>query len=143
MIYFLDASALAKRYIAEHGSDRVRQLFRRGASIAVSRVSEVEVTSALVRRANAGDIDAATLEAHLESLLDDLAGCDIVEIRKPVVAHARQLVVEHGLRAYDGIQLACTLRAKTNAPLTLWCADGDLASAAEAEGIRVERLRKA
>jgi predicted nucleic acid-binding protein len=142
VIYFLDASALAKRYIAEQGSERVRQLFRRRAAIAVSRVSEVEVASALVRRAGAGDIEPAMLEAHLESLLDDLAGCDVVEIRKPVIAHARELVCEHGLRAYDGVQLACALRARTNAPLTLWCADGELATAAETEGLRVERLRR-
>lgn len=142
MIYFLDASALTKRYIVEQGSERVRQLFRRRAAIAVSRVSEVEVASALVRRASAGDIEPAILEAHLESLLEDLAGCDVVEIRKPVVAHARELVCEHGLRAYDGVQLACAMRAKANAPLTLWCADGELATAAEDEGLRVERLRR-
>src|SRR4029079_5667844 len=49
MIYFLDASALAKRYLVEVGTDRVRQLFRRNSVIAVARISEVEVASALVR----------------------------------------------------------------------------------------------
>jgi len=50
MIFFLDASALAKRYVLEPGSDRIRALFRRRAQIAISRLSEVEVVSALVRR---------------------------------------------------------------------------------------------
>ena len=140
MIYFLDASVLAKRYVAEPGADRVRRLFRRGANVAVSRLSEVEVTSALVRRMRAGDLTRAVLESHLSSLLDDLSACDVVETRGPVVTLARKLVCAHGLRAYDAIQLASALRAKTHAALTFLCADDDLTRAARAEQLRVERV---
>ena len=140
MIFFLDASALAKRYIVEPGSSRVRQLFRRNADIAVSRVSEVEVTSALVRRLKKRDLDAETVEQHLESLSEDLACCDVVEIRKPVISGARELVRKYALRAYDGVQLSSALRIKARSALTFICADGELADAAEAERLRVERL---
>lgn len=140
MIFFLDASALAKRYILEPGTERVRLLFRRRAQIAVSRLSEVEVVSALVRRSRSGDLEADVVEGHIESLLEDLAACDVVEIRGPVVTHARELVVKHGLRAYDAVQLASALRARTSTALAFLCADGDLAAAAASERLRVERL---
>jgi uncharacterized protein len=140
MIYFLDASALAKRYLVEVGSDRVRQLFRRNADIAVSRLSEVEVASALVRRMRAGDIDEADAESHLAALEEDLTTCDVIEVRKPVVARARVLVGEHGLRAYDAMQLAAALRAKGSGALTFVCADTELSDAASAERLRVEQL---
>ncbi|MBI2895816.1 MAG: type II toxin-antitoxin system VapC family toxin [Deltaproteobacteria bacterium] len=140
MIYFLDASALAKRYLVEVGTDRVRLLFRRNAEIVVSRISEVEVASALVRRMSAGDLDEHDAEMHLATLTQDMAAFAVVEIRKPVVASARELVREHGLRAYDAMQLAAALRAKGTAPITFLCADGELADAAVAERLRVERL---
>ncbi len=43
MIYFLDASALVKRYVREPGSDLVRGLVRRKRRMAASGVSSVEV----------------------------------------------------------------------------------------------------
>jgi predicted nucleic acid-binding protein len=140
MIFFLDASALAKRYVLEPGSERIRALFRRRAQIAISRLSEVEVVSALVRRSRSGDVEADIVDGLIESLLEDIASCDVVEIRKPVITHARELVVEHGLRAYDGVQLASALRAKGGTALAFLCADGNLAAAAQAERLRVERL---
>jgi predicted nucleic acid-binding protein len=141
MIYFLDASALAKRYLVERGTDRIRQLFKRNPTIAIARISEVEVASALVRRMNAGDLDLEDTEAHLAALSHDLELFEVVEIRKPVITGARELVRVHGLRAYDAVQLAAALRARGGGALTFLCADGELADAAEAEELRVERLQ--
>src|SRR5687767_12647274 len=118
MIYFLDASALAKRYVVEPGTERIRLLFRRSADIAVSRLSEVEVTSALVRRMKAGDIQEDDVEAHLAALTTDLRACDVVELRTPVVSAARDLVRSHALRAYDAVQLASALRIKGRGAIT-------------------------
>ncbi len=50
MIRYFDASALAKRYVKEAGIQAVCRLLDAG-NAAVSRLSEVEVASALVRRA--------------------------------------------------------------------------------------------
>jgi uncharacterized protein len=140
VIYFLDASALAKRYVSEPGTERIRQLFRRGAEIAVSRLSEVEVASALVRRMQAGDLDEETAESHLETLADDFESFDVVEVRRPVVESAGRLVRAHGLRAYDALQLASALRAKSSAAVSFLCAGRELADAAQVERLRVERL---
>ena len=49
MIYFLDASALVKRYIDEPGSDAIRDLVRKKRRIAASSLSGLEVPAALFR----------------------------------------------------------------------------------------------
>ena len=57
MRYF-DASALVKRYVRETGSTTVRRLLTLDAPV-TSRLSEVEVASALVRRAREGAFTTA------------------------------------------------------------------------------------
>jgi predicted nucleic acid-binding protein len=112
------------------GSDRVRQLFRRSAEISISRISQGEVTSAIVRRMAARHIDAADGEVYLSALAEDLAILDVVEVRRPLVDAACELAREHGLRAYDSMQLAAALRVKSDVPLTFLCADEALISSA-------------
>jgi predicted nucleic acid-binding protein len=51
-IYFVDSSALVKRYVREDGTGWVRRLTRRSSStvIYIARITAVEVTSAVARR---------------------------------------------------------------------------------------------
>jgi uncharacterized protein len=50
--YFIDSSALVKRYVQEVGTSWVRRLTHRGTAnqIYVTRITAVEVTSAVARR---------------------------------------------------------------------------------------------
>jgi predicted nucleic acid-binding protein len=50
---YFDASALVKRYVRETGSVMVRRLLAAGI-VASSRLSEVEVSSGVIRRAREG-----------------------------------------------------------------------------------------
>jgi len=60
--FFLDGSALAKRYVAEPGTPLLDQLFDQVAAdrLVVLNVGVAEVVSILVRRKNAGTLSAAT-----------------------------------------------------------------------------------
>ena len=138
MIYFLDASALVKRYIREPGSAAVRSLLRRRRTLAVSAVSAVEVPSALWRRARLGDLSTELARRFADQLPFDLEAMDVVEVRAPVLELAAQLVEQHPLRADDAIQLASALRLAREArlALTFACSDGPLRDAATAEGIK-------
>ena len=89
----------------EPGSDDVDRWLASGTG-AVSRLSEVEVASALARRARAGDcglherdVGLATLDREFESLL-------VVEVVPAVTSRARALLNAYALRASDAIQLA-------------------------------------
>jgi predicted nucleic acid-binding protein len=139
LIYFLDASALVKRYVQEEGSAVVRQLL--GRELAVSGLSSVEVPAAVWRRARDGDLEpgrAAEISRQLEA---DLPEMIVVEVRRNVLTLAAELVERRPLRAYDSVQLACALRLKKRAGLaiTMVGADRSLLRTASAEGLKTLR----
>lgn len=64
--YFFDSSALVKAYIAEAGTDWVRTIPDHPQHrISISALAEVEVTSALTRRFNEGDLTQAEVDQHV------------------------------------------------------------------------------
>lgn len=73
---------------------------------AVSRLSEVEVASAIARRARAGDYSARVRDVCLAMLDRDLDSFQIVELAPAVTARAKLLLNAYGLRASDAVQLA-------------------------------------
>ena len=142
MIFFLDASAMVKKYIAEAGSGRLRELIRARRDFAVARISGVEVPAALARRAREGDLPREVARRHAAQYEEDSGAMRIVELRPPVLRLATALVWRHALRAYDALQLAAALHLKSSAQvaLTFVAADGPLCDAAKAEGLKLERL---
>lgn len=145
--FFLDSSALTKRYLQEIGSDWVAALTdpATGNFIVVAEITRVEVAAALAARHRAG---AITLNER-----DDLVGLvlqhfdleyRIVAIEPTVTSRAVALTQRHRLRGYDAVQLAAALAA--NEPLTaaglpaltFVAADDDLVAAARAEGLTAE-----
>ena len=60
MIY-VDTSALVKRYVSEEGSERVDSLLTQSAVAATSRLTYVEMLSAITRRHRAADVSMADL----------------------------------------------------------------------------------
>lgn len=110
MRYF-DASALAKRYVREKGSVKVRRLLSEGLP-ATSRYSAVEIASALARRAREGVISQDDRERTLAALQVDLSAMLIVELTAEVVMRAQALLQRHSLRAGDAVQLASCLHLR-------------------------------
>ena len=136
MQYF-DASALVKRYVREDASVRVRRLLRSDTP-ATSRLSEVEITSALERRAREGAFSPAERDRALAALVSDFAALVVVELTAEVTAKARVLLQRHALRAGDAVQLASCLylQAQLGEPVTIVTFDERLLTAARQEGLR-------
>jgi predicted nucleic acid-binding protein len=145
--YYLDASALVKRYVNEEGSDWLRATITAGRSqlLFTSRMTIVEVISAFARRVRDGSL---TLE-EFASARDLFRGdcLDEYQIMPPTIAvidTASVLLERHPLRAYDAIHLATALGAQQfltdeNYPaLTFLSADDRLNQAALAEGLAVD-----
>lgn len=133
-----------KRYVAEPGSRGVTRLLATG-DAATSRLSEVEIMSALTRRAREGDLASADADRATAALAGDLPAFLIVELLPEVTARARSLLGRHALRAADAVQLASCLnlgeRLAERIPFVAF--DRRLRAAARAEGLRVlpARLR--
>jgi len=105
---YFDASALAKRYVRETGSPTVRRLLASG-SAATSRLSDVEVSSAIVRRAREGAFTIDERDRMLAALQHDVPALAMVELTPEITAGARTLLLRYPLRAGDAVQLASGL----------------------------------
>lgn len=137
MIYFLDTSALVKRYVAEPGSPLVRSLFARRRKVAISRLAFAEVVAAAARRRREGVLSTRQEEALLKRLEDDLATFTIVEVRQATLNGIPGLCGRHPLRAYDAVQLAAALVLRqTVCAVDFWTTDHALRHAALGEGLR-------
>jgi predicted nucleic acid-binding protein len=137
VIYFLDTSALVKRYVEEAGSEKVRQLLRRRVEIAVARITQAEAFAAIARATRKNEITADERDRAFGSLAEDMGSARIIEIRRAIVQAVRDLVIRWPLRGYDAVQLACALRLRAEgAAVDVWCSDDDLANAARGEGMR-------
>ena len=133
-----------KRYVREPGAVSVRRWLKADAG-AASRLSEVEVASALVRRAREGAFTAVERDRALASLTDDFASLIMVEFTPEVMAGARALLLRHQLRAADAVQLASCLylQREMKQPLPFVAFDVRLAEAARHEGLTVVPVPKA
>ena len=136
MTVFADSSALVKLYADEAGAQAVRatKLF------VVSAVARVEVPAAIWRKHRLGQLsaaDAGVLTAAFEADWYDATGPFVpIASADAVLATAAVLVMRHGLRAYDGVQLASAVEARAADPEvdTLLCFDAVLNDAAAREG---------
>jgi hypothetical protein len=136
LIRYFDASALAKRYVAEDETARVRRLLGQGLP-ATSRYSQIEVSSALARRCREGAISAAERDRALAAVAADFAALNVVELIPEIAALANRLLVRHGLRSGDALQLASGLflARKAGGRVEFLAFDERLAAAAEREGL--------
>lgn len=139
--YFFDSSALVKRYRSEAGSQSVNDLLDAATRIFAARLTQVEVTAALVRRSVAANLSPQTLQLTLSVFDRDLVqSFEIVELELPVFQLGIELTRKHRLRAADALQLACALFAADEIPnraLTVVGSDLELNAAALAEGLTV------
>ena len=127
---------MAKRYVQEAGSASVRKQLRTGL-IATSRLSAIEVASALARREREGAFTAAERDRALKRLNADLAAWILVELTAELTADAQILLIRHSLRSGDAVQLASCLylQRETGEQMSFAAFDDRLAAAARAEGL--------
>jgi uncharacterized protein len=138
---YIDASALAKRYVREAGSAAVAKLLGRHACLS-SVLASVEVRGAIRRHIEAGLIDRVDLPAVLDRLAQDRAHWTLVNLDSDVLAEAESLVTGHSIRALDAIHVASArvLSTRLGTPLLFVTADKRQGDLAEAVGLTVRRV---
>lgn len=67
-VYFLDSSALIKRYVAETGSDWIHKVthLTAGNSLVIARITWVEALGALARRQREGDLSPEDVQQAIQ-----------------------------------------------------------------------------
>ncbi len=117
-----------KRYVEESGSDVVRALL--GESLTcTSRLSEVEIVSALVHRAREGSISEFDRDRALSTLAEDMTVLYVVELSGEITS----------LRASDAIQIASCVHLQESTGRSVFFAafDDRLNEAAIGSGLRL------
>src|SRR5919199_1032942 len=146
-VYFVDSSALVKRYISEIGSTWVLSLFDPALNndVLIAAITGVEIIAAITRRARGGSISATDATAACNQFRSDLQSeYQVVEITQSIINSAMALAEPLGLRGYDAVQLAagCEINALCIAsrlpPVTFVSADDELNAAAANEGLLIE-----
>lgn len=145
--YYLDASALVKRYTDEPGSGWIRQMTEpsAGNTIFLAEITLAEVAAALAAKARMPR--GITQEQRDRALSLFLQDCDehfvLLIVDRPVIERAVELTQNHRLRGYDAVQLATALVARqalttenVSAP-TFIASDDDLLAASKAEHLIV------
>jgi uncharacterized protein len=144
--YFFDSSALVKAYIVEAGTNWVRTILDHPQHrISISALAEVEVTSALTRRCNDGDLSPVELDQAYDELSQDCAAYFLVAVTSQILEAAAGNARRHSLRAYDAVQLASAIAVRTTLlatqgaiDFTFVSADNALNDKARLEGLQVE-----
>jgi predicted nucleic acid-binding protein len=143
--FAFDASALAKRYGPETGSDRVDYLFSqlKRDRLLCLMLGVAEVVSVLVRRRNGGAISQAAFSQGMSNLKAEILDDDdfsTLPASNDLITSSLPLINKHSLNATDAIvlrvflDLAALLRTGGN-DLVCVASDQRLLKAAEAEGL--------
>jgi predicted nucleic acid-binding protein len=142
MILYLDTSALVKLFVAESGSETVRDLTQSSEALVTASVAYAEARAAFARTRREGGLSGPELRRLVSALDTHWESYAAVDVGMPVARAAGALAEQRGLRGFDAIHLAAALlvRDRTDAELRFCAADGQLASAASAEGLDVVRV---
>jgi len=146
--YFIDSSALVKRYVAETGTGWIQAITAPSSrnQLIIARITWVEVFSALARREREGGLSSPGFARAMDAFRYDLdMQYQVVELDRTLAEAACQLVVMHPLRAYDAVQLASAQRiqpafanAEDSVSLVFLSADDRLLAIAQTEGLRTD-----
>jgi predicted nucleic acid-binding protein len=143
--YFLDASAVVKRYARERGSQDVEALTapEEGHHLVLSEISLAEVSAAIAAKARAPQ--GISLKVRDRALKRFLQDCEeqylLWAASREAIDEAVRLTQRRKLRGCDAIQLASAvaynreLLAEDLPPLIFVASDEDLLAAADAEGL--------
>lgn len=137
---YLDSSALVKLYVAESGSERVRQLVQHAPVCATSAIAYAEIRAAMARRFREGALSSTQLIRIKSALLADWPTLFVVPVIEPITMSAGDVSELHALRGMDAIHLASALwlDRQQPEPVTFSAWDMRLVQAAAIAGFQVE-----
>ncbi len=113
-IYYLDTSALMKRYWTEPGSDVVAELFEGledSDALATSQLTVLEMNSALARLLESRQMAQREYRGILERFTQDIDyyGFTVMSVPNELFSTAIGIVREYSLRALDALHFASAI----------------------------------
>jgi predicted nucleic acid-binding protein len=146
-IYFLDSSALVKRYAAETGTVWINDLCDpvSAHTVLIASVTLVEVAAALASKQRSREISPEVYSQVMQDFIRDASSqYSILGVDQKVITLGVSLTGRQKLRGYDAVQLAVALTVNRTlvdqqlSPLIFISADRDLLTAAGNEGLATD-----
>lgn len=138
MILFVDTSVLVKLYIAEPGSERMREAVKQEEPIAASTLAFAEIHAAFARRRREGLLMAPEFEEIRSRLADDWEELMQIPVGTEILTLIPGLCERHPLRGADAVHLASALLLRQEGlEIRFACSDGGLLGAAAKEGLAI------
>jgi uncharacterized protein len=144
--FFVDTSALTKRYVEEDGSEWLSNTCDDKANVIyIAAVTRVEMLAGLTRRGKGGLMSSTEATAACGLFRADLKTDYLsIDVNTFVIDRAADLAEKYALRGYDAVQLAATIEANLTLAaaglplLTLVSSDREMNAAAMLEGLSVD-----
>lgn len=138
--YFIDTSALFKRYIPEAGTDILDDIFKDIGTFYISDVAIIEVISNLKRKNEITKELSNSIYKKIKSeFFNDIASGNlkITGILSETIIEAINLIDKKYLTPLDSIQLAAALQLNAkNGDTVFVCSDKKLCTLAEKYGLK-------
>ena len=118
VMYFLDSSAIVKRYFQEQGHDWIETLHDPAQRhvLYIAQVALVEVVASICRKAREQDMPLEERNTIIDDFRRDVrSSYSAWVIDNALYTAAGDLCRTHRLRAYDAIQLACAMAVREDA----------------------------
>lgn len=131
---FFDASAFAKRYIEEQGSQLVEDLCMATSTLGLSVICVPEILSALNRRLRERTLTRRSYGNAKQSLAEDVRDAQIIQLTPAVIADSTAILEACPVRAMDALHVACALQWRAERFVS---ADQRQVNAAERFGLNV------
>ena len=144
-IYYLDTSAIMKRYIPETGSHVVEELFdglTDSDILATSYLTILEVNSTAMRLLRGRAITQMSYQNILDQLTHDITDYEVkvMPVQNELLDKAIGMVKNHSLRSLDAIHFASAIANRelwSSQNLYMISADREIVAACESHGILV------
>ena len=145
--YYLDTSALVKRYAREAGTTWISTLVdpARGNVLYTVQITGPELVAALARKVRTGDVTATDATRAITAFRASwYREYQVVAATAAVAEQAMDLAAGHGLRGYDAVHLAAALiiadyqRGVGLSALTFVSADAAQRQVAAVAGLQIE-----
>ncbi len=106
---FFDASAFAKRYVEEAGSQAVDDLCAEASELALGVICIPEIVSALNRRVRERLLSGRGYAEAKQRLSEDVRDAIIINLTPSVISACTAILEAGPVRAMDALHVACAL----------------------------------
>jgi uncharacterized protein len=116
-LYFLDSSAVVKRYFQEQGHEWIETIHEpaQGHGLYIAQIALVEVVASICRKAREQNMPLEERDITIDDFRQDVQNIySTWLVDNSLYTSAGDLCRSHRLRAYDAIQLACALAVREN-----------------------------